>query len=125
MFGVGSVPSSGIPDVTELQHVQSTLVVGTGENMTLFVSLKEHDSESLLLSLGCDGAQTVGAVIPKWYSSTSFNISRVGHREAFSADPDEPFVVFRYTERRPNPGGGLAVDISSEEGVVVWAVPTE
>ncbi len=41
MCGVGEIPTSGVPSVSQLQHVQESWIVGTGENSTMFVSLTE------------------------------------------------------------------------------------
>ena len=121
MCGVGVVPTTGVPSVSRLQHVQETWVAGTGENVTMFVSLTESEPESLKFSIGCDGSQTVSQVIPKSdvYTRSVFNSFSVGHGEVVTADPEEPFVIFYQTERKANPVGGSA------DGVVVWAVPVK
>ena len=48
MSGVGTVPSKGIPNVSQLRYTHVISVVGTGENATMFVSLKESNSETLM-----------------------------------------------------------------------------
>ncbi len=121
MCGVGEVPTSGVPSVSQLKHVQETWVYGTGENRTMFVSLREWDSDSLKFSIGCDGSQTANQIIPKSdvYSQSVFNSFSVGHRKTYTAAADEPFVMFYQTERKASPAGGSA------NGVVVWGVPVK
>lgn len=122
MCGVGSVPLSGVPDVTQLQHVQATWIVGSEQTKTLSVSLTESSNGSLNFSIGCDGSQSVSQIFPKSdiYQRSAFNSFRVGQREAFAVDRDQPFVIFYQTERMANAAG---VSPSSEKGVVVWVAP--
>jgi hypothetical protein len=124
MSGVGDVPAAGPPDVSRLQHVQETWITGTGDNKTMFVSLTEYKPDSLKFSIGCDGSQTVGQIIPRAdvYTKSVFNSFSVGHGDAFTADPDESFVIFYQTERKANSAGGSA---GSANGIVVWVVPVE
>ena len=124
MFGVGDVPVAGLPDVSRLQYVQETWIDGTGQNKTMFVSLTESNSDSLKLSIGCDGSQTVSQIVPKAdvYTRSVFNSFSIGHGDAFAADPDLAFVLFYQTERKANSAGGSS---GSARGVVVWLVPVK
>ena len=119
--GIGKVPVSGIPNAAELNHVQETWISGTGNTVTMFVSLleSESDSDAFKFSIGCDGTQTVTQIVPKEavYDRSVFNLFSIGHGEAFSTEPDKPFVVFYQSERTPNQTGEIA------NGVVVWVVP--
>lgn len=124
MCGVGNVPIAGFPEVSRLQYVQETWIEGTGQNKTMFVSLTESSPDSLKISIGCEGSQTVSQIVPKAdvYTTNVFNSFSVGHGDAFAAGPDETFVIFYQTERKANSAGGSA---GSENGVVVWAVPVK
>lgn len=116
--GVGSVPLKGLPDLSQLQYVEETSIEGTGEEKTLVVSLMPSPPDSLKLTIGCEGSQSVAQVIPtaSVYTKSAFNSFKVGNGDTFAAKADEPFVIFYQTERQAS---GSEV----ETGVVVWIVP--
>ena len=119
--GVGIVPTSGVPAAADLQHVQETWISGKSENQTMFLSLVEEDSESLRLTIGCDGSQTIAQIIPKAdvYAESVFSRFTVGNGDTFTSGPRESFVVFYRTEIGTNSIG------NEGKGVVVWIEPVK
>ena len=114
--GVGIVPTSGVPAAADLQHVQETSISGESENRTMFLSIDEKDSESLKLTIGCDGSQTIAQIIPKAdvYAKSVFSNFTVGNGGTFTSAPGESFVIFYRTEIGTNSPG------NEGKGIVVW-----
>ena len=122
--GVGEVSVDSVPRAADLQYVQQTQVSGDGENKTVFVSLTKSDSDTMKLSIGADGSQTISQLIPQSdiYQTSVFNRFSAGHREPFVPGEDKPFVLFYQTERGTKPPASRGV---TAHGVVVWMVPAK
>lgn len=124
MCGVGPVPRDGMPNVSDLRHVRETWVLGDGKNKTIFVSLTEVDSDTLKLTIGGDGSQSIAQHIAKddIYEQSVFDVSAVGYGEPYVAEENAPFVIFYQTERNVVPP---ALPDKTAQGIVIWLDPVD